>query len=142
MFLLPDGTFWIQLALFAIFFAILNVVFLRPVGEAIKKRREHIEGVQADYDRYAHQVAGFRAEAESKRATARREAEEIVTRAKAAAETEGATLVGTQGEKAQQIVDAARATIATEVSAARTREPDLAQNLARTLLERAIGSKR
>lgn len=142
MFLLPDGTFWIQLALFAIFFAVLNVVFLRPVGEAIKKRREHIDGVQADYDRYAHQVAGLRAEAEAKRATARREAEEIVMRAKAAAETEGATLVGAQGEKAQQIVDAARATIATEVSAARTREPDLAQSLARTLLERAIGSKR
>jgi F0F1-type ATP synthase membrane subunit b/b' len=39
MFLSLDGTFWFQLVNFAIFFAILNVVFLRPVGEAIKKRR-------------------------------------------------------------------------------------------------------
>lgn len=142
MFLLPDGTFWVQLVLFAIFFAILNVVFLRPVGEAIKKRRAHIDGVQADYERYAHQVAGFRSEADGKRAAARREAEEAVAKAKAAAETEAARLVGAQSEKAQAIVDAARATVAGEVSTARLREDELSQNLARTLLERAIGSNR
>ena len=142
MFLLPDGTFWIQLALFAIFFALLNVVFLRPVGEAIRKRRAHIEGVQADYERYANQVAGFRGEADAKRAAARREAEEVVARAKAAAEREAAERVGIAGAKAQQIVDAARATVSGEVSHARAREDELSQNLARTLLERAIGSKR
>ena len=45
MFLSLDGTFWIQLINFAIFFAILNVVFMRPVGEAIKKRRAYIDSV-------------------------------------------------------------------------------------------------
>ncbi len=142
MFLSLDGTFWFQLGLFAIFFAALNAVFLKPVGEAIKKRREHIDGVQADYERYAHQVAGFRSEADAKRAAARRDAEEAVAKAKAAAETEAASLVGVQSEKAQTIVDAARATIAGEVSTARLREDELSQSLARTLLERAIGSKR
>ena len=142
MFLSLDGTFWIQLVLFAIFFAILNVVFLRPVGEAIKKRREHIEGVQADYERYARQVSGFRSEADAKRAAARREAEEIVARAKASAETEAAALVGGQAEKAQAIVDEARAKVAGEVSTARLRSDELSQSLARTLLERALGSKK
>ncbi|GAC1549173.1 MAG: hypothetical protein NVS3B16_22720 [Vulcanimicrobiaceae bacterium] len=142
MFLTPDGTFWVQLINFAIFFAILNVVFLRPVGEAIKKRRAHIEGVQSDHDRYARQVAGFRSEADSKRAAARREAEETVAKAKAAAETEAASVVGVQGELAQGVVDEARAKIAGEVATARLREDELSQNLARTLLERAIGSTR
>lgn len=142
MFLAPDGTFWVQLINFAIFFAILNVVFLRPVGEAIKKRRAHIEGVQSDYERYAHQVAGFRSEADAKRAAARREGDELVAKAKAAGEIEAAALVGAQGDKAQHIVDEARATVAGEVSTARLREDELSQNLARTLLERAIGTGR
>ena len=142
MFLTVDGTFWIQLLNFAIFFAILNVVFLRPVGEAIKKRRAHIDEVHSDCERYARQVAGARAEAEAKRAAARRDAEEIIGRAKAAAESEGAALTGAQAAAAQAIVDAARSTVASEVTAAKSREADLSQRLARTLLERAIGAGR
>ncbi len=142
MFLSLDGTFWVQLVNFAIFFAILNVVFLRPVGDAIKKRRAHIEGVKSDYERYARQVSGSRAEADAKRAAARREAEEIVARAKAAAETQGAAVTAEQAARAQVVVDAARATVATELGAAKGREAELSQALARTLLERAIGSER
>jgi len=142
MFLSLDGTFWIQLINFAIFFAILNVVFLRPVGDAIKKRRAHIEGVQGDYERYTRQVRQSRAEAEGKRAAARREAEETVAKAKAKAETDGAVLTAAQAEKAQAVVDAARRTVAGELSVAKGREDELSQALARTLLERAIGSER
>ena len=142
MFLLPDGTFWIQLINFAIFFAILNVVFLRPVGAAIKKRRDHIDGVQNDYERYAAQVASSRSEADSKRAVARRDAEDVVAKAKAAAETDGAAHTAVAAEKAQSVVDAARKTVSTEMTVARGREDELSQALARTLLERAIGSER
>ncbi len=142
MFLLPDGTFWVQLMNFAIFFAILNVVFLRPVGDAIKKRREHIDGVQNDYERYAAQVASARSEADAKRAVARRDAEDVVAKAKAAAETEGAAHTAVAAEKAQVVVDVARSTVATEMTAARGREGELSQALARTLLERAIGNER
>ena len=142
MFLLPDGTFWIQLLNFAIFFALLNVVFLRPVGDAIKKRREHIDGVQNDYERYATQAAKSRSEADAKRAAARREAEDVVAKAKGAAETEGAAHTAVAAEKAQIVIDAARSTVATEMTVARGREDELSQALARTLLERAIGSER
>ncbi len=142
MFLTPDGTFWVQLINFAIFFAILNAVFLRPVGDAIKERRAHIEGVQADYERYAHQVATSRSEADAKRVAARREAEELVAKTKAAAETEGAAHTAEQAAKAQVVVDAARSTVASELGEAKGREDELSQALARTLLGRAIGSER
>lgn len=142
MFLSLDGTFWFQLVNFAIFFAILNVVFLRPVGEAIKKRRSYIEGVQSDFDRYDRQIHGFKNEADGKRAAARREAEETVAKARAAAETEAAEAVAVRAAEAQAIVDDARATVAHELADARTREPELARTLARTLLDRAIGAQR
>jgi F0F1-type ATP synthase membrane subunit b/b' len=142
MFLSLDGTFWIQLVNFAIFFAILNVVFLRPVGEAIKKRRAYIEGVHADYERYAHQIATFKAEAEQKRGAARRDAEELVAKTRAAAEAEAGAYLAEKAAAAQATIDAARATVASELAAAKGREDELSRQLARTLLERAIGAER
>ena len=72
MFLSLDGTVVIQLINFVIFFALLNIVFLRPVGAAIKRRREYINGVQSGYERYAREAAGLRASANERRAAARR----------------------------------------------------------------------
>lgn len=142
MFLSLDGTFWVQTLNFAIFFAILNIVFLRPVGAAIRKRRAYIEGVQSDYERYARQVAGSRAEADAKRAAARRDGEEVVAKAKAQAETEAAVIAGARADTAQSIIEEARHTVSGEVAAAKSREDELSQSLARTLLERAIGAER
>jgi F0F1-type ATP synthase membrane subunit b/b' len=142
MFLSLDGTFWFQLVNFAIFFALLNAVFLRPVGAAIKKRREHIEGVQSDYDRYAHQVAALRGDADGRRGAARRAAEETVARSRMAAESEAGHLVGGRTSEAHAIVEQARAMVALELSAARAKEPELSQSLAKTLLERALGTDR
>jgi F-type H+-transporting ATPase subunit b len=142
MFLSLDGTFWFQLVNFAIFLAILNVVFLRPVGNAIKKRREHIESVQSDYERYVHQVATIRSDADGRRSTARRAAEETVAKARAAAEREAQSIVAGQTAEAQAIAEQARATVALEVEAAKAREPELSQQLAKVLLDRAIGGAR
>jgi len=142
MFLSLDGTFWFQLVNFAIFFALLNAVFLRPVGAAIKKRREHIEGVQSDYDRYSHQVSALRGEAESRRGAARRAAEETVARSRAAAEAEAGYLVGGRTSEAHAIIEQARAMVALELSAARAKENELSQSLAKTLLDRALGADR
>jgi F0F1-type ATP synthase membrane subunit b/b' len=142
MFLSLDGTFWFQLVNFAIFFAILNVVFLRPVGEALKKRRAYIDGVHSDFERYDRQIQSFRNDAEGRRAAARREAEELVAKTRASAETEAAAAVATRASEAQVIAETARDAVAAEVASARSREPELSQALARTLLDRAIGAKR
>jgi len=67
MFLSLDGTSWIQLINFAIFFVILNAVFQRPVGAAIRKRRAYIESVKSDFEHYMAEVKALRDEAEAKR---------------------------------------------------------------------------
>ena len=139
MFLSLDGTFWFQLVNFAIFFAVLNVVFLRPVGEAIKKRRAYIDGVQADYERYQAQVKALRGEADQKRSAARRAADETIARARAEGEAEAGSIGTARTADAQAIAEAHRATVAAEVAAAKTREGELTQSLSRSLLDRVLG---
>jgi len=142
MFLSLDGTAFIQLINFAIFFAILNVVFLRPVGAALKRRREYIDSVQGDLDRYQHQVELLRAQAEAERVAARREAEEKVVRARSQAEDEAGRLLADFEKAAGDISQRAQDTIEAELSEARSREDELAGVLAQSLLDRAIGTAR
>jgi F-type H+-transporting ATPase subunit b len=139
MFLKPDGTFFFQLINFAIFFAILNAVFLRPVGEAIRKRRTYIESVQADFGKASDDAKAARAEADQKRAAARRQADETIAAARSAGEAEAATIVADRTVEAQTIAELARAAVEGEVAIARARSGELASSLAKTLVERAVG---
>jgi F0F1-type ATP synthase membrane subunit b/b' len=139
MFLQLDGTFWVQLVNFAIFFAILNAAFLRPAGEAIRKRRAYIDSVLNDDERYAREAKALRAEAETKRAEARREAADYFASARAEAGAEAAAIAAEHTAVAAELVAQARATIASETEVARSREPELADVLARKLLQRAVG---
>ncbi|MGH7737137.1 MAG: hypothetical protein ACREMP_04635 [Candidatus Tyrphobacter sp.] len=138
MFLFPDGTLVIQLVNFAIFFAILNVVFLRPVAAAIRRRREFINGVVADYDRYQEQASALRDEAQSIRAAARREAERRVAQARAQTTNETATLASEFAAKAKVISDDASRRVGAELDAARAQEAPIVGALAETMLERVF----
>ena len=138
MFLKIDGTFVVQLINFAIFFAILNVVFIRPVSKAIVKRREYINSVTNDYDRYQAEGKSLRTEAEAIRASARREAEAILTKARAEASNESAEISGQYARQAAQVVDEAHRTVAAELDAARANATKLADDLANQIVERAV----
>jgi F0F1-type ATP synthase membrane subunit b/b' len=140
MFLELDGTFWVQLINFVIFFLIVRVVFLNPVGAAIRKRRAYIDGVQADFKKYSDEARAVRADAEAHRAAARREAEELVARSRSDSEKEAQGIGNDYGARASEIADDARKTVEGEVAAARAKEPELADSLARTLLDRAVGA--
>lgn len=140
MFLNIDGTIFIQLINFLIFFALLNVVFLRPVGAAIKRRREYIDGVKSDYEGYAKEAGALRADAGARRAAARRAAEETVNKARVTAEAEAQQIGSREAARAHAITEEARQVVETEVAAAKTREGELSQQLATTLLTRALGS--
>ena len=138
MFLKVDGTLFVQLINFAVFFALLNIVFLRPVGRAIAKRREYINGLVSDYDRYQEEARSLREEAEAVRAAARREAEHRVAAARAQASNEAAEASATYAQQARQIVEAAQATAEAELDAARAGEGDTVRMLANVMLDRVI----
>ena len=138
MFLQLDGTALIQLINFAIFFAILNVVFLRPVGRAIRERREYINSLTNDYDRYQAEAASLRAQAENIRAAARREAESSLAKSRAETSNEVAALAAQDAQQTSQVIEAAHATVAGELEAARATETKAIRELADLMLERAV----
>jgi F-type H+-transporting ATPase subunit b len=137
-FLSLDGTLFVQLINFAIFFAVLNVVFLRPVAAAISKRRAYINGLVADYDNYQSEAHSLRAEAESVRDAARREAVHDLAAARAAASNETAEISSRFARDAQSIVDEADRTVRAELDAARAGERDAVRRIADVMLERAV----
>jgi F-type H+-transporting ATPase subunit b len=138
MFLQPDGTFWVQLINFAIFFVLLNVLFFQPVSRAIMKRREYINSVTADYDTYQAEANALRAQAEDVRAGARRDAEAIVAKARADASNQSADLALQYGQKAQAIVEDARRTVGAELTAARANQDQTVRELASLMVDRTV----
>jgi F-type H+-transporting ATPase subunit b len=137
-FLSIDGTAVVQLINFAIFFAVLNLVFLRPVAAAIRKRREYINSLVSDYDRYQAEARSLRAQAESIRADARREAESRVAAARARASNEAAEISGRYAHQAREIVEQAQRTAQEEYEAARAGEHDAVRRVADFMLDRVI----
>jgi F0F1-type ATP synthase membrane subunit b/b' len=141
MFLQLDGTFIVQLINFAIFFAILTVVFIRPVSRAIVQRREYINSVTNDYDRYQAEARSLRAQAESIRAAARREAEQLLSQERAKASNEAGNIAADANAKAAAIMAEAERTVAAELAAARANEPQVVRELADLMVSRALADK-
>ena len=140
MFLSLDGTFWVQLVNFAVFFALLNVLFLKPVGRAIRKRREYIDGVASDYAKYQADARAWRDRAEQVRAQARREAEQRIAKARADASNEAAELATRFAGEAQSTVEEAQRSANAELDRARADEDRLVQQLADLLVDRSVGA--
>lgn len=138
MFLKIDGTFVVQLINFAIFFALLNVVFIRPVSRAIMKRREYINSVTNDYDRYQAEAASCRSEAEAIRASARREAEQTMAKLRGEASNEAANLSAGFNRQATEIIEQAHKTVASELQAARVNEQQTIAELADLMVSQTI----
>jgi F-type H+-transporting ATPase subunit b len=139
MFLSLDGTFWVQLLNFAIFFALLNVLFLRPVGRAIRKRREFIDGVVSDYARYQGDAKALRERAERVRSEARREAEQKIAKARADASNETAELASRFSAQVQSTVEEAQRNANAELDRARANENRLVKQLADVMVDRTLG---
>lgn len=139
MFLKLDGTFVVQLINFVIFFALLNVVFMRPVSKAIVERRRYINSVVNDYDRYQAEASACRTQAEAIRAAARREAEVHMGRSRAETSNETAALASEFHAQALDEVERAQRTAASELDEARKRQDALADEIGELMLNRALG---
>lgn len=140
MFLSLDGTVFVQLINFAIFFALLNVVFLRPVGQAIRKRREYIDGVVSGYARYQAEAKALRERAESVRAEARREAEQKIAKSRGDASNKTAELASAYAAEVQATVEEAQRSATSELDRARTNEERIVKQLSDVMLERTLGA--
>jgi F-type H+-transporting ATPase subunit b len=142
MFLLPDGTFWVQLVNFVIFYAILNVVFMRPVERAIAKRREYIEGLTHDYDRAQEQAAELRAQVERIHSEARVKADVILATGRNDAGNKAAEIAAEAAGRAHQIVEAAHAQVAAEIDSARAQEESGVASLVGEIVRKVLPEAR
>jgi F-type H+-transporting ATPase subunit b len=134
-----DGTLLVQLVNFIVFLAILNVVFFKPVGAAIARRRAYIDGVKHDIETLQREAKTFRGQAEEHRSAARREADEAIARARAEAGREADAIVGAAQQRAAEITAAAHAEVAVEVDGARRDERRIVDALAADMVDRALG---
>jgi F-type H+-transporting ATPase subunit b len=132
------GTLVIQLINFAVFFAVLSVVFLRPVAAAIQRRRQYINSLSADYARYQAEAQNLRKQAEGVRAAARREAEQRLSAARAQASNEVSELSTRYAQQVQGIVEDAQRTAASELQAARADEERAVRGVAEVMVNRVI----
>jgi F-type H+-transporting ATPase subunit b len=140
VFIIPDlNTLIVQLINFAIFFALLNVLFLRPVGKAIRKRREYIDSVVSDYASYQSEAKTLREQAERVRSDARRTAEAHLAKARGEASNEAATISADYNARTQSTVEEAHKRAGDALTAARANEDKLVDQLAATMVDRALG---
>jgi F-type H+-transporting ATPase subunit b len=138
MFLSLDGTFFVQLVNFAIFFALLNVVFLRPVSRAIMQRRQYINGVLSDYEKYQSEANALRAQGERERTEARRAAEQTIAAKRAEASNAAADLATRYAATVQGMVEDARRDATAELDAARAGAGRQVEQLASLMADRAL----
>lgn len=142
MLLQLDGTVVLQILNFVVFLGMLNFVFLRPVGRALAVRRAHIKAITAEHEEAIRELGVLRSSGEARRLAARRECEEFIAKARAEASGEADTISARAGALAHERTSKAHATVSGEIAAAREREDTLADELAATLLDRALGAAR
>ncbi|MGD0474786.1 MAG: hypothetical protein ABSB70_16450 [Candidatus Velthaea sp.] len=139
MLLSLDGTLVVQLVNFLVFLVVLNAIFLKPVGAAIAKRRAYIDGVSRDIEQYEADIKLLRAQAEERRAAARREADGVIAQARSQGQAEAAAISADFTARAAQIAHEAQTAVAGEIAHARAGEQQIVETLADTLLNRALG---
>jgi F-type H+-transporting ATPase subunit b len=133
------GTLIVQLVNFIVFLAILNAIFLRPVGRAIAARRAYIDSVGADIAQFEGDLKALHAQASDKRADARRRADARIAEQRAQAQSEAAAIVADHQVQAAAIAAEAQATVGLEIAQARLSETAVVEALAREMLDRAVG---
>jgi F-type H+-transporting ATPase subunit b len=134
-----NGTLLIQLVNFIVFLAILNVIFFKPVGAAIAKRRAYIDGLKHDIEQLQSDAKTLRGQADERRIAARRAADEAMARARVDAGAQADTVISVAQTRAAELVAEAQAEVVREVESARREEPRIVNALADELLGRALG---
>ena len=139
-FLQLDGTFWLQIINFFIFYAILNVVYIKPAAEALRKRRAYIDSVEAEYEAARRTVQELKAQAGELRAEGRREGDHLAATIRNEAMQRSEEIVAKAQNESMTVIDSALARVETELNSARASRYRLAGELADTMLQRVVGT--
>ncbi len=133
-----DATLFVQIVDFIVFLAIMNVIFFRPVGAAIARRRAYIDGLKHDIEELQREAKASRGSAEERRAVARREADSAIAKARVETARETDALLIAAHAQAGEIVARAQLEVEKEVERAREDEPRIVEALAGQMLDRAL----
>jgi F0F1-type ATP synthase membrane subunit b/b' len=139
MFLKLDGTFWIQIINFFIFYAILNMVYIKPASAALRKRRAYIDSVHNEYEEALREVDELKNESDNKRAEGRREGDHIAATIRGEAMKQAEEIVAKAQAEFARIVEESETKVHREMSVARAEEHRLVQELAEDMVARAVG---
>lgn len=138
-FLVPNATFFVELAAFAIMFFLLAKYVIPPINRAMTARQEAIRQEFAEADRAKQEANAAEAEFKAQIADARKEAARIREEAR----EEGAQIIAEMREQAQaeasRIVEHAQAQIAAERQQALTTLRSEVGALATSLAGRIVG---
>jgi len=139
MFLKLDGTFWIQIINFFIFYAILNMVYIRPASAALRKRRAYIDSVHNEYEAALREVDELKNEADNKRAEGRREGDHVAAAVRNEAMKQAEEIVAKAQAEFSRIAEESETKVHREMNVARAEEHRLVQELADEMVQRAVG---
>jgi F-type H+-transporting ATPase subunit b len=138
-FLVPNGTFWVELIAFAIMFFLLAKYIVPPINRAMTRRQDAIRQQFADLDKARDEAKSAEDEFRAQIADARREAARIREEAR----EQGAAIVAEMREQAQaeaaRIVEHAHAQIEADRKAAAASLRAEVGDLATTLAGRIVG---
>lgn len=139
MFLKLDGTFWIQIINFFIFYAILNAVYIKPASAALRKRRAYIDSVHNEYEAALREVEELKNEGDNKRAEGRREGDHVAATIRNEAMKQAEEIVAKAQAEFTRIAEESETKVHREMNVARAEEHRLVQELADEMVQRAVG---
>ena len=139
-FLSIDGTFWLQIINFFIFYWILNIVYIRPASAALRKRREYIDSVVAEFDAARKTAAQLRAQADERLAEGRRDGDHAAATIRSEAMQRAEEIATKAQAEFSALVEEAQKTAERETAAARLHADKLAKELADNMLSRTVGA--
>ncbi len=139
MLILPDGTLFVQLSNFVLFWTLLTFLFIRPTQRAINERQQYIAQLYHDADSYAAEAAALNRTAQQIVGDEARRSEELMRKAAADAARETKVIEKRAAAEAAAAVDRARAEVAAERLAVSIAQQPFVDELARTMADRALG---
>lgn len=141
MLLSIDGTFLAQILNFILFWVLLNFLFIAPTRRTMEARQEYVRKLHREADEFAAAAAALQAKANGILGEARRQTDEAMRNAAAAASDEVHAIERSAADEAGAMVQLSHATVAGERERALSRQQAFVHELARSMVERAISAE-